>query len=111
MLVSFSRQYCGSQYLVNYMNRKRSSEIKLLLVGAFIFTNGCSASNDYNYLNKADCISEWGVRNCEKNGSSSGGGRSFIYRDSSTTQRLNTRASSVQRSGFGSSFGKSGGRS
>lgn len=93
------------------MNRKRSSEIKLLLVGAFIFTNGCSASSNYNYVNKADCIAEWGVNNCEKNGSSSGGGRAFTYRDSSTSQRLNTRAVSVQRGGFGSSFGRFGGGS
>jgi len=111
MLVSSSRQYCCSQYWVNYMNRRRSSEIKLLLVSVFILTNGCSGSSDYNYVNKADCIAEWGEKNCERNGSSSSGGRSFTYRDSSRTQRLNTRASSVRRGGFGSSFGKSGGRS
>lgn len=93
------------------MKRKRTGEIKLVLIGAAaaIISTGCdSRSSQYSYKNKDDCVEEWGEQNCEH----AGGG---IYRSHYTSSSINSRgkpagikASSITRGGFGSFFSSGG---
>lgn len=87
------------------MKQKRSSEIKLVLIGVTsLFITACDDSTDYSYTNRDDCIKEWGEDRCKSKSSS---GTSWWLANVSNDERPRTgttsRAFNVSRSGFGSS--------
>lgn len=87
------------------MKLKRSSEIKLVLIGVTsLFITACDDSADYSYTNRDDCIKEWGEDKCK---SRSSGGTSWWYasvgNNDSPRTGTTSKAFSVSRGGFGSS--------
>lgn len=87
------------------MKLKRSSEIKLVLIGVTsLFITACDDSTDYSYTNRDDCVKEWGEDECK---SSYSGGKLWwianVGSNESPRTGTTSRAFSVSRGGFGSS--------
>lgn len=67
------------------MKKSRSVALVLLGIGAAVTLTGCEKSQqDVNYkrnqyANRADCVADWGDKNCPTNSTSSGSGGGMFY--------------------------------